>query len=811
MMLQQHSPAPLTEPFRDRCDARGDPRMRPTHFRPSLALPLLAAALLAPATADPAVAAPCVTDGTTLCLRDGRFEARVAWQDFQDGAGEGRPIPLTDDTGGFWFFRDTNLEVALKVLDGRTVNGYWWVFFGSLSNVAFTLTVRDTETGVERRYDNPARTFASRGDSRGFPELPAPALGAGERAATRRPDSTSVDAPPAGRPVPASIVPIAAPGTEGGWSRLGPDGGPVASLVASAGAPGVLFAASRDSGVFRSVDGGESWQEASGGLDHPFRREVGALAAVPGAPGHLYAGTRSGLYETVDGGGLWTRRGPARSASDTFEALAVDPAEPERLWAVVDEQLERSLDRGDSWQPVTALSAPAYGLTFDPHGAGAVYAWSDDGVHRSADGGDTWQLAVRGLHARDVTGLDVRPEVPGRLLAADGSGVYRSSDAGATWTRVLDGKAWHVASAADPATVYASGSPGVHRSRDGGLTWDPVFSAAGFAGEVWADPTDPDVAFVGVVSNLSSSPPPSTVERTLDGGETWEIVASTAASIFDLAIGPVAPDEPAILLFGNGIRQVHRSTDGGASFEQAAGEGLPASGTVVELAADPLLPGRFLASVFRDGLWETLDAGDTWRRYGTGLPAGTTLRLLVQRDDPTVVYAAADGLGAFRSADRGATWHPIGDGAAGAPTGRLPLGLSDDPLRLYAATDRGVWSIPAAPGTEPCVPGPATLCLQDGRFRVEVEWQDFEGGSGVGRSRPLADDSGAFWFFHDSNLELFFKVLDGRAVNGHWWVFYGSLSNVPFTLTVTDTETGRPRVYQNPPRAFASRGDTAAF
>ena len=55
------------------------------------------------------------------------------------------------------------------------------------------------------------------------------------------------------------------------------------------------------------------------------------------------------------------------------------------------------------------------------------------------------------------------------------------------------------------------------------------------------------------------------------------------------------------------------------------------------------------------------------------------------------------------------------------------------------------------------------------------------------------------------------KVLDARAVNGHWWVFYGSLSNVPFTLTVTDTATGTPRVYRNPPRTFASRGDTAAF
>ena len=55
------------------------------------------------------------------------------------------------------------------------------------------------------------------------------------------------------------------------------------------------------------------------------------------------------------------------------------------------------------------------------------------------------------------------------------------------------------------------------------------------------------------------------------------------------------------------------------------------------------------------------------------------------------------------------------------------------------------------------------------------------------------------------------KVLDGRPLNGHWWVFYASLSNVAFTLAVTDTETGEVLEYVNPERTFGSRGDTAAF
>jgi hypothetical protein len=81
----------------------------------------------------------------------------------------------------------------------------------------------------------------------------------------------------------------------------------------------------------------------------------------------------------------------------------------------------------------------------------------------------------------------------------------------------------------------------------------------------------------------------------------------------------------------------------------------------------------------------------------------------------------------------------------------------------------------------------------------------------VGRAVPLTGDTGAFWFFSESNLELVIKVLDGRPVNGAFWVFYASLSDVEYVLTVTDTVTGKFRRYRNPPFTLASRADTNAF
>ena len=128
-----------------------------------------------------------------------------------------------------------------------------------------------------------------------------------------------------------------------------------------------------------------------------------------------------------------------------------------------------------------------------------------------------------------------------------------------------------------------------------------------------------------------------------------------------------------------------------------------------------------------------------------------------------------------------------------------------------AVFDPGNLSGLGAPQGSPCVPDATSLCLNGGRFHVEVEWADFIGNSDFGRAVPLTDDTGSFWFFDSANVELVLKVLDGRAINGHFWVFYGALSNVEYRVIVTDTVTGEVQVYLNPSGEFASRGDTQAF
>ncbi len=115
-------------------------------------------------------------------------------------------------------------------------------------------------------------------------------------------------------------------------------------------------------------------------------------------------------------------------------------------------------------------------------------------------------------------------------------------------------------------------------------------------------------------------------------------------------------------------------------------------------------------------------------------------------------------------------------------------------------------------GCLPVAADPTSLCLASGHFTVSVRFTDPRTGlAGAAKAVPLTSDTGAFWFFDDANLELMIKVLDGRTVNGKFWVFYGALSDVDYTITVTRPETGEVKTYHNPRGTLASRADTQAF
>ena len=95
-------------------------------------------------------------------------------------------------------------------------------------------------------------------------------------------------------------------------------------------------------------------------------------------------------------------------------------------------------------------------------------------------------------------------------------------------------------------------------------------------------------------------------------------------------------------------------------------------------------------------------------------------------------------------------------------------------------------------------PSSTTLFLHRGRFKAEVTWKDFAGKTGTGRvAAPAADGSGVFWFSSPHNWEILVKVVDNCASNKHFWVSAAAMTNYAYTLTVTDTRSGRTARYSN--------------
>jgi photosystem II stability/assembly factor-like uncharacterized protein len=111
----------------------------------------------------------CSEDGSTICLGSGRFRVTVEWQVASQGtAGAGHARSLSVDGGAFWFFTPNNIELVVKVVDGRAFNERFWVFAGALTDVAYTLRVEDTVTGAAKTYANAQGTLASLADTNAF-------------------------------------------------------------------------------------------------------------------------------------------------------------------------------------------------------------------------------------------------------------------------------------------------------------------------------------------------------------------------------------------------------------------------------------------------------------------------------------------------------------------------------------------------------------------------------------------------------------------------------------------------------------------
>ncbi len=345
------------------------------------------------------------------------------------------------------------------------------------------------------------------------------------------------------------------------WRNIGPArGGRSIAVAGSVQRPKEYFFGATGGGVWKTVDSGVSWQPVSTNV---FKTSsIGALAVAPSNPDVIYAGTGErdirgnishgdGVYKSLDGGKTWEHAG--LKECQTISRIVVHPTDPKTVYVaafghVYGKNSERGVykttDGGKTWGHILFESplAGAVHITMDPKDPNTLlvatweawrtaYTMNSGGpgskIYKTTDGGANWTDISRNSGLPQGTlgkiGLTISPVDPKRywaLVEAEDGGLYRSDDAGKTWSLVNSDRNWrqrawyytHVY--ADPAekdTVYVL-NVGMGKSTDGGKTFSGMRTPHSDNHDLWIAPDNPKRM---VQANDGGA------NVSLDGGQTW--------------------------------------------------------------------------------------------------------------------------------------------------------------------------------------------------------------------------------------------------------------------------------------------------
>ncbi len=523
-------------------------------------------------------------------------------------------------------------------------------------------------------------------------------------------------------------------------------------FVAALGHP---FGPNTERGVFRTTDGGKTWDkvlyknENTGAIDVAFDPQnanilFASLWETRRSPWSLSSGgPGSGLYRSTDGGGTWKRLEEHGLPKGPYGRIGLAmAANSERVYALIEAKegggLYRTDDGGGTWDLVNG----SHGLfqrawyymhvIADPQDPNTVYVL-DVEFFKSTDGGRTFNK-VKVPHG-DNHGLWIDPKNTKRMIASDDGGVTVSLDGGKSWTREDNqptAQFYHVITDTQtPYYVYGSQQDNstvaiASRSDDGVIGRENWYAVGGGeAGYIAPYPPDPNIVYAGdyqgnitrfdrrtnQVKNIAVSPELSdgSGAAPLDHRFQW-----TAPIV-------ISPHDPNTIYYGG--ERVFKTTDGGTHWEAISGDltrndkskQQPSGGpitvddtgteyydTVFSIAPSPLAQGLIWVGT-DDGLIQiTRDEGKNWTNVtpkNVDLAEWSRISLIeVSPHDAGTAYVAVDrhqnddlAPYIYKTSDYGATWTRI---TTGIPDGVFVRAVREDPKKkglLYAGTERGVF------------------------------------------------------------------------------------------------------------------------
>ncbi|SMB98672.1 glycosyl hydrolase BNR repeat-containing protein [Hymenobacter roseosalivarius DSM 11622] len=492
------------------------------------------------------------------------------------------------------------------------------------------------------------------------------------------------------------------------WRSIGPyRGGRAGTATGVPGNPNLYYMGTAGGGVWRTTDGGGTWDNIS---DRYFGGSVGAVAVSESDPNVLYAGEGEqtvrgnvssgfGVWKSQDAGQTWVNVGLKDSRH--IGRIRIHPKNPDLVYVAAMGDLYapsemrgvyRSKDGGKNWERVLFANkdAGAVDLLLDPSNPRILYAstWNvrrtpysfssggpGSGLWKSTDGGDTWQDISRneGLPAGTlgIIGVAVSPVNSSRvwaLVEAEKGGLFRSDDGGKNWQKLSDDRnlrqrAWYYTRIyADPkdADVMYVLNVSYHKSKDGGRTFQANDAPHGDHHDLWIAPENPNRMVMADDGGAQVS---------TDGGLNWTTYYNQPTGQFYRV---VTDNHFPYRIYGaqqdnSTVRIPHRT--GGRSIEERDWEST-AGGESAHLAVDPINPDIVYGGSY-DGFLSRVNHGtqqertiNVWPDNPMGHGAeGMKYRfqwnfpLLFSSHDPKKLYAGSNHLHA--TTNEGQSWEII--------------------------------------------------------------------------------------------------------------------------------------------------------
>lgn len=491
------------------------------------------------------------------------------------------------------------------------------------------------------------------------------------------------------------------------------------------GGMGPLFRNDTNRGVYRSIDGGDTWEQklfvsdSTGIIDmaiHPTNGDIVYAASwerIRRPQYRQYGGETSRIYRTSDGGENWTEltNGLPSNPSDKGRiSIAISQSNPNVLYARYTNALGsiqgvyRTADGGDTWSAMNAapLNNVGFhwwfrGIEIDPTDENIIYN-VDFVVQKSLDGGATWNDTFENVHV-DQHALAFNANVPGQVLLGNDGGFYKSTNDGNSWVKdntlpITQFYRMYVDPSFEDKVYGGTQDNGTNRTLTGSTgDWEHIYGGDGF--QPLVDENDTNVIYaesqygnIGKSTNGGASFNGAT--SGISGGDrkNWDT--------------PITFDPQDSQILYTGTQRVYKTTNGAGNWTaispdltNGSGGGNLTYGTIISIDVSPLNSNIIIVGTDDGNVWTTQDGGANWDNVSSSLPNRWVTKVLASKINSNRFYVTFSGYryGAdeghvYLAMDNGNTWVDLSTTLPDIPVNDI---VQADNGRLYVATDIGVF------------------------------------------------------------------------------------------------------------------------